>query len=507
MAGDSPSQIWSRLNGARSDVLAKAERYASLTIPKLCVPSGTTEATSKSQDYQALGAAAVNYLNNRLMLTLFRPGDPFFRMDPGQRTKAMLQQLNMTEQDLGVLLAQKELDAVSVLDNRAIRPKLYQCGRHLIALGNVLLELGKEVRVYGLRSYCVKRMTDGTPHTIVIREKVKFDELDPEAQAEVKNKNADTMVNYYRVIERKPAGNYVMRQAVDETVLQAAKFQGRWSNVDALPFHPLTWDLADEDDYGTGLVEDFEGDFEALSALSESLLDGAVLTTEMRWLLNSAGIATVDDFKKSINGDVIPGQKGDLEAIFGGSPQAIEVCIKVVELYSQRIARGFLMQSSMVRNAERVTAEEIRAIAMELETAFGGVYSQLGINFQKPIAMWCLADVDMQVKGTDLRVTVITGLEALSRNAQLEKLRAALGDLALFEGLPDSLRARMNWQAVAAFVGQGRGINLIPFMKTDEQFRKDQEQAMADQATTAAGVAAGEAAAQSGAAQQGMQPA
>lgn len=505
MLAERPSQVWSRLDGIKAPFLRRCERYAALTIPKLCLPNGHNPTNSPTtQDYQSLGAALVNHLNNKVLLALFRPGDPFFRLDPGKKTKAELAQIGMTPEDLATLLAGKELDAVSVLDQRAIRPKLYQAGRHVVALGNALLELPndkKDARVYGIRSFCVKRTATGAVHTLAINERMRFDELEKDVRDCCPNKQADSEINLYRIITRQDDGTYHMVQAVDEVQLPV-QFEGKWP-ADKLPFHVLVWDLADEADYATGLVEDHEGDFEALSALSESLLDGSILTTEMRWLVNPGGVTTIEDFRKSVNGDAIAGQEGDVAAVNGGDPRAIEICLKVIEAYSQRLARAFLLQSAMTRDAERVTAEEIRALAMELETAFGGVYSQLGLSWQKPVALWCLKDVDMDIHGTDLTVTVITGLDALTRNAQLEKLRAALGDLALFEQLPDGLKARLDWRRIAEFVGQGRGVNLVPYLKSEEQYRAEQEQAMKDQATTAAGVSAGEAAGQM-AAQQGV---
>lgn len=502
-AYERPSQCWTRLEGIKAPFLKRCERYAALTIPKLCLPGGlNVAATSQTTDYQSLGAAAVNHLNNRLLLALFRPGDPFFRLDPGKKTKEELAQIRMTPEQLATVLAAKELEAVSVLDQRAVRPKLYQCGRHLIVCGNALLELTDEPRVYGIKSFCVKRTASGKVHTIAIHERLKFDELEKAVRDAVPGKVADSEVSLFRIITLQDDGSYHLVQAVDDVQLPE-QFNGKWPE-DKLPYRVLTWDLADEADYATGLVEEHEGDFEALSALSESLLDGTILTTEMRWLVNPGGVTSVEDFRKSVNGDALAGQDGDVKAVNGGDPKAIEMAIKVIELYSQRLARAFLLQSAMVRDAERVTAEEIRAIALELETAFGGVYSQLGLSWQKPMALWCLADVDMDILGTDLKVTVITGLEALTRNAQLEKLRAALGDLSLFEQLPDGLKIRLKWRVLAEFIGQGRGVNLVPFLKDDAQVRAEQEQAMKDQAATAAGVSAGEAAGQQ-AAEQGMQ--
>jgi Bacteriophage head to tail connecting protein len=502
-AYEAPAQCWNRLDAIKSPLLRRCERYAALTIPKLVLPQGQTGlSTEQTTDYQSLGAAAVNHLNNRILLALFRPGDPFFRLDPGKKTKKQLASINVSVEDLASALSAKELEAVAVLDQRAIRPKLYQVGRHLIVTGNALMELGKlDARVYGLRNFCVKRTMTGKVHTIAICESMKFDELEPEVRALIPGKTHDSDIKLYRIVCLQDDGSYKMTQAVDSTVLPE-KFGGKWPE-DKLPFRVVTWDLADEADYATGLVEEHLGDFEALSALSESLLDGTILTTEMRWLVNPGGITSVEDFRKSRNGDAIAGQDGDVSAINGGDPKAVEMAIKVVELYSQRLARAFLLQSAMVRDAERVTAEEIRAIAMELETAFGGVYSQLGLIWQKPVALWCLEDIDLDVRGTDLNVTVLTGLAALSRNTQLEKLRAALSDLAMFEQLPQGMQRRFKYDAIARWVGQGRGIDLTPFLKSDDQVRAEDEQAMKDQATTEAGVAAGQETAKAQA-QQGV---
>jgi hypothetical protein len=505
-AYESPSQCWERLNGIKQPFLQRCERYAELTIPKLCLKQGhNQQATEQTLDYQSLGAALVNYLNNRLMLALFRPGDPFFRTDAGKLTKQQLAEIGMTPEDLSASLAKKELEAVNVLDQKAIRPKLYQVGRHVITTGNALLELPEtkkaDTRVYGIKNFCVKRTATGKLHTLIIAENLKYDELEKPVRDVVPGKNSDSDVTLFRHICRQDDGSYKLVQAVDD-VLLPDQFNGKWPE-DKLPYHVITWDLADEHDYATGLVEEHVGDFEALSAISESVLDGSIMATEFRWLVNPGGVTSVDDFKKSLNGDAIAGQEGDVAMVNAADSRAVEIALKVAEVYSMRLGKAFLQNSSMVRNAERVTAEEIRSIAMELETAFGGVYSQLGLNWQKPVAHWCLAEVDMEVRGTDLLVTVITGLEALTRNAQLEKLRAALGDLALFEQLPDGLKDRIHWQRMADFVGQGRGIDLKPFLLSPEEYRTLIAERMRNEANAAAGVAAGQETAKV-AAQQGV---
>lgn len=285
-----------------------------------------------------------------------------------------------------------------------------------------------------------------------------------------------------------------MTQWVNEFKLPK-EYNGRWP-ANRLPYQALTWDLADEADYGTGLVEEYSGDLEALSTLSEAIVDGAVLGTEMRWMVNPGGQTSIDDLNDSENGDALPGLPADVSPIQGGNPQSVTVAEAVADRYERRVSRGFLMGSAVIRDAERVTQEEVRMTANELETAYGGVYSTLASSLQKPVAQWLFDSVGLKLDGADLEVTIVTGLDALSRNGDLENFRMAMGDMAAVVNVPPELAARMKWDEVGAFVGQGRNIDLSRFIMTDAQFAEKQQAQAASRVEENVVNAAGEAAVQ-----------
>jgi hypothetical protein len=502
MQWSTAQQVWGELDGNKQALMTRVERYASLTIPKLCLPGGfDVESTDQTHDYQSIGAQATNHLTNKVMLALFAPSRPFFRVDANKELREELAANGLEPNAIVAALGQVERDAAKELDARGQRPKLYTCVRHLIVTGNALLVLGKDsMRVMGLRYWCVKRNANGDVHTGIIKERVKFDELEPAVQKAVATPHHDaTEVDHYRWIT-KDGGDYRMTQWVNDQKLPP-QFDGKWP-ADKMPYRFLTWDLADESDYGTGLVEEYSGDFEAVSILSEAIVDGAVLGTEYRWLVDPTGMTSADDLNASENGDALPGKKDDVTPTQGGSPQAITVADNVLARYERRIALGFLMQSMVTRDAERVTAEEIRATAMELETAFGGVYSGLGNTIQLPVANWLLDAVGSSIAGTKLRLSIITGLDALSRNGDLENLRLALADLAQISALPPELQGRIKFKAIADYIGNGRGIDLAPFLKSEQEYEAylQQMQAMRVQEANAqaAGKATAEATAQSG---------
>ena len=60
----------------------------------------------------------------------------------------------------------------------------------------------------------------------------------------------------------------------------------------------------------------------------------------------------------------------------------MQVSLQAITRIEERLAFDFLLNSAIQRKAERVTAEEIRYMAQELETAQGGVYSILSQEMQ-----------------------------------------------------------------------------------------------------------------------------
>lgn len=495
----SASDLWQSCDGLRTGLLRRVERYAALTIPKVCYPDGyNSDSTDESHDYQSIGAQATNHLSNKLMLAMFAPSRPFAKLKPGSKAQAQANKLKLTAVQLNSILAKGERDAVAALDNKGQRPKLFQVMRHLIVAGNCLLILEKKgLRVLGLKKYVVKRNIWGQVMHICIREKLRFDELDQDVVKHFRRLYQDDHeCMYYKWIKREPNGSYTMTQWVDEKQLPK-EYNGRWPE-DKLPYQAITWDLADESDYGTGLVEEYIGDLEACSVLSEATVDGAVLATEYRMMVNPSGMTSVEDLNNSENGDYLPGLPTDVSPTTGGNPQAITVAEGVNDKYEKRIARGFLMGSAVIRDAERVTTEEVRLTATELETAYGSVYSSLASSLQKPVAKWLFDQIDLDVKGADLDVTIVTGLDALSRSGDLDNFRLAMGDMAAVSQVPDNLAARMKWEEVAAFVGQGRGIELAKFIMTDAEYAETQAQNAESQIAQQVATTAGEAAATQG---------
>ena len=486
----SASGRWTELDGKRSGFIRRCERLSQLTLRKICPEDSYDQETDDGRnDWQSVGATAVNHMANRLMLTMFAPSRPNFRLEPTPRLLKMAADNDLTEEDLAAMLSQAEHKAARVLDKEKARPRLYEILKHLIVTGNGLLRRDDGIRVMGLKNYCARRSISGKLIELVIKETLLFDEIDTAAQEQLAGRFApDDQIDFY-IWCKLEGKKYKVTQWVDEHPL-SGKFIGDYAEKD-FPYHAITWDLSDRANYGTGLVEEYAGEFEALSSLSEAMIGAAILASEFRWLANPAGMTSANDLLNSENGSVLPGVKGDIEILHAGKMGELDVMMRMTEATINRIGRGFLLNSAVTRDAERVTAEEIRLMAQELETGHGGVYSRLSIDLQEPIVYWELSKIEIKIDEKDVEPIIITGLDALSRNGDLENLKLFLADCGSVNTLPPAALGALRIDAIYRDLATGRGLISSKYVKSQAEAAQEQAQAQQSQVEmTAANAAA-----------------
>jgi len=165
------------------------------------------------------------------------------------------------------------------------------------------------------------------------------------------------------------------------------------------------------------------------------------------------------------------------------------------------LSAAFLLNSSVQRSAERVTAEEVRFMAQELETALGGVYSILSQEFQLPLINILLESLVKQGKmprlpKESIRPTVVTGIEALGRGQDLNKLATFLQYLQPLG--QEVIASELNISDYIDRLAASLGIDTSGLIKSIEQKQQEQMQAQQMQQQqmleqTAAGMAQGAA--------------
>jgi len=428
---------WSGFDSKRKPHLERCRDCSELTIPNLLPRDGVTENDQQPTPYQALGARAVNNLSAKLLLALFPPNTPFFQLNADeQTTEELKEQMGDKEFKTKIEKQLRKYERIVVKDFEALaqRTKMFKVIRLLVVTGNALLEqlnTGK-IKVYRLDKYVVRRSPNGDLKEIIIRELVTLDDIPssiknhPEAHQQPTVKADSQARNDIPLFTHIIWNDRVFEVHQEVLGLRIPGTEATYPK-DKLPFLPLSWALNDGENYGRGHVEEHLGDFVAYDGLCQSLLEGAAAAALLIFLKKPNATTNLLDLKKARNGQFIEGNEDDIGCLKVDKQADFQFAYNTSKEIEGRLSRAFLLQEAIQRDAERVTAEEIRYMAQQLEDTLGGVYSVLGVELQGPLASLLMANMRKRGKlpalPKEVDITITTGFEALGRGHDLQKLR------------------------------------------------------------------------------------
>lgn len=477
----------------RESVISRCERYAGWTIPSVFPMSELNDSEEMQRDFQSIGAQAVTNLSNKMMMALFPPAKPFFRLQLTAEQKADLENEGMSEAAIDEAAAAVEREAISKFERMNGRVIMNDISQQLIITGNSLLYMPPEGKFqsYTIRDYDVKRNLRGEVIKIIIRELIQVSGL-PESQqalAIAAGYTETSEVQIFTGICRYGKDKFVVWQEL-ESLCYCHERLGYY-NAANLPWVALTWNLARNKDYGVGLVEVYAGDFHTLSTLAEATLDFTTLITDVKFLVNPSGMTDVKVLNSAPSGAYVHGLETDVFPLVADLRDASNFLTNQFEQVARRIGAGFLLNTAVVRDAERVTAEEIRMQANELEGSLGGVYSRLALELQKPMASMLLRNIDTSFG--EIEPLILTGLASLSRNSEVDKLRYFFQDLIALTEVPEQVAIRIDYGDLIKVLGAGHSVDYKKFLKDEKQVEADTKKAIELNAK-AEGMAAGEVA-------------
>ena len=480
---------WGRLDGNRTSSLNRARQCAELTIPALLPPQGTTEHQDLYTPYQGLGSRGVNNLASKLLLALLPPNSPFFKMAVDDFTLEKLSGEKGKRAEVETALNKIERAVATSIETEALRVPTFTALKYLVCLGNTLLYLPPEggMKVFRFDRYVVKRDPMGLVMEIIVKESVSPIALPESIRPKDKNTDPEKHVDLFTRIIRMKTHWEIVQESEGQVV---PKSQGTYP-IDECPWLPLRWTAIDGEDYGRGLVEEYLGDLRSLEALTQAIVEGSAAAAKVLFLVKPNGTTRIKALTESANGDVKSGDANDVSVLQMEKFNDFRVALETITKLEQRLAQAFLMTSSVQRNAERVTAEEIRLMAGELEDALGGVYSVLSQEFQLPLVKAIMHRMASQKNLPKLpkeifKPMITTGLEALGRGHDLSKLNQFLGVAVQLQQAPPEL----NRSDFLMRTGTSLGIDMDGLVKSAEEVQQEQQQAMMMNAAQSAAPAA-----------------
>ena len=467
---------WNVLDSARSQILNRGRQCSELTLPALLPPSGFTENQELVTPYQGLGAKAVNNITSKILLAQLAPNTPFFKLDLDNQALLQLKEDPETISMIAEVFAEMERATLKEIEEQGMRVPYALALKYLVVVGYTLMYLPDDggALTYRPDQFVVVRDPMGHPLEIIVQERIHISLLPPEVQSiAAKSKSGDDTVELFTQVKRKKNLWYVAQEVCGEIIESS---RGTYP-VDECPWIAPRWSAIAGENYGRGHVEEYIGDIRSAESLTQSIVEGSAAAAKVVFLNNPNGTTNGKNVAKARNGDIINGNKNDIGALQVEKYADFKVALDALTKIETAIAQAFLLMSSIQRNADRVTAEEIRAMATELENTLGGVYSLLSLELQLPFLKRHMARMRKQKKLPALpkklvKPVITTGVDALSRSYELTKIEQFLA------GLPPEALARIKWEKYLMKRATALNVDVKDMIKSDDEVAQEQQTAM-----------------------------
>nr|DAN37716.1 MAG TPA: Head to tail joining protein [Caudoviricetes sp.] len=436
----------------RQPYLDKAKEAAKYTIPSLIADRATQKQTRSNVKIetpnQSIGADGVNNLSAKITTTMLPPNQTFFKFSMDSvtiRQQATVEGSDKSkfEQDVNKGLSIIEKNLLDYQEQSGDRVCVGEAIKHQLIAGNVFLVHDPKdgLRYYPLDRFCVKRDYCGNVLKAITEETVGFYALPKDIQDEVmvkilekrakKNDKSDVLLEDEELTLytgfRRGDKHWTVCQEVEGIKLPASK--GKYP-LEICPFMALRYTAIDGESYGRGLIEEYIGDISYLDTLSLAIKQASLAGSKLVMLVNPNGLTKIKHLSEAKNGGFALGRIEDVQPLQANKYYDLQVAQAEADKIERRLNRIFVMKAAIQRQAERVTAEEIRVMAQDLEEALGNYYSIMCKEFQKAYVKITFHHMKKEkgkmlpdlIRDKSIKLTVTTGLEALGRSSDLNKL-------------------------------------------------------------------------------------
>lgn len=432
------------LSTGRQSVIDMGRLMAELTIPSVFPPDGYNTGDDLPGNNQSISAMALNTLSSALTFMAFPPGQPILRLAPIEyKLQADVDADPQLYANTLLGLSRLELAHRVKLQTTNLQTAYLGYIKALLVTGNCLWKHVKlrEPTFYLPDVYVVQRNQAGMPLLTIHKESITVSTMTKAHREQVMevlkdktNGNAlkverETAVDVYSVCKLKTSDDgeqtwcywqeYAGKNLVDTEVETDFDNPPMWPGW-LIPVFGKNW--------GRGYCEEYRGDLYTLEAHASSINDGAALAA-LSLLFVKPGQTSIKQVREARNLSTLPGSADDL-SVFNtqGKTSDYSFVVQNLEAVARRVGAAFLMQSSIQRSGERVTAEEIRRLGQELDKAMGGLYTQIAQGNQKVVITRAVNlneedSPDLPPIPRDVvEVQIITGVDAMGQNLEADSL-------------------------------------------------------------------------------------
>jgi hypothetical protein len=444
-----------REDAKRFNILERARHCAALTRPWILPEIGQTELDKMPETFTSVPSRGIANLEGRLLMALYPPGTPFFRLLPAshirfsqnvdtKQVQAFSQALSIQELLMMARLESADMGGGSNRRRTGFRSRKRQAITQILITGDVLEQFTDDyrLRVFRRDQYVTCRDSSQDVQFHIVCEKIDPATLSPEIMeiADIRDEDLDRNYDergvdlYTRCAWQPYTRLWLVEQEINKKII-------RTSEEPVSPYMSTPFELAPGEDYGRGFIEANLGDVRTLNELHERLLDFAGMCSKFVPCIDYNSQVRASDLAKP-SGEVIEarvqgGAVQDIAFLSVNKGSDFQVVYQTALEKRRDLAVAMLMEADAAPKGERVTAFQIQRIASELEGALGGVYAPIADAQQVPLVERLLYQMQRDailpaLPRNSMDIEAVTGIAALSREADKAKLLQLVSTMAQF---------------------------------------------------------------------------
>lgn len=491
----------------RTTRLNELRDIAVYTIPSVLPPANQSPNEDLPQTFQSVGSRGVINLEGKVNTAMFPAGTFWARFNASEAIKgdpAALEEVrsSITGQPVTRLQAfeerlfLRELKVQSRLDETNYRNQMRMAIRYNLTLGSSVTKVMDDYNLKTFREDQTVIHRDPSEQVIYLITKECRDiaTIDETILAKagldksefISKGRRERNIDIFNRASLQSDRQWFIEQEINGVVV----------NHSVEPVSPYiigAYDLISGEDYGRPFCDLHKGDLRSINGLYRSMLEvAAVMGRLIPVVDDTTGTTRVKDLVETPNGQPIMGRveggvARDVAFVQANKFGDLQGIMAVANVIEQRLSKAFLIESELQPTGDRVTAFQVARLAAELEGGLGGIYSAIAARLQRPL----LDRVVYQMTRDKLldpmpkeavQVQTLTGLEALSRERDLQKLQFIMQTLSQ---APEMLE-RLNLTNIAHQFIKLAEIDPRGLVKSEEQIRQERQAAMQQQLQAAA---------------------
>lgn len=467
----------------RDPIISNAKQSALYTIPTLM--RSLTDSYEHVSCNQSIGAQGVNHLASKLLHVLMPTHTSFARLsvidrvDDGEDSDAEVEEVNQ-------LLSAIERIIKSLMEEVDIRSDIFECLKHLIVTGNCLIVVSDsgKLNIIPIENYVIQRDDSDNVLKILIKKTVDRSTL-PEQYSQYRSSLPDNGSPSKHIVDRNSVDIYtkVHRHKdkwVVEEEIDSDKYHLGYYDLGKSPYIPLRFTKLYGNSYGASHVDNIINDLINFDKLTLSLTDTGHINSKVLFIVSPSSTLNINKLSRAQSGDFVTGEIGDISTLQVNKASDYNVANNIWSGLRREISDFFFMGQAVTRPAERVTAEEIRYMARQIDESLGGVVSILSQEMQLPLykRFYSIAEkkrIIPRVREGTVEPVIVTGIAAFARSFTLESFKEFASVTMNLLG-PDAMSKYLSEPEVLMRIANDLGIEIKGLLKPHNPDSDEPEQ-------------------------------